>query len=43
MYHIHCESKKQDAELVAITSLNINRFQTFFTGGLGSKFATKFV
>jgi len=41
MYHIHCESKKQDAELVPITSLNINRFQTFFTGGLGSKFATK--
>jgi len=31
------ESKKQDTKLLAITSSD---FQKFFTGGLGSKFAT---
>jgi len=37
--HIHRESKKQDTQLLAITSL-LSDFQNFFTIRLGSKFAT---
>jgi len=38
----HCESKKQDTNLVPITSPNINRFSNFFfTDELGSKFENR--
>ena len=37
----HRESKKQDTELLVITSLTIIRFSIFFTSRLSSKFATK--
>ena len=37
---LHRESKKQDTKLLAITSLNINRFSKFFSSRLGSKFGT---
>ena len=37
---LHCESIKQDTKLLSITSPILTDFQTFFTDGLGSKFAT---
>jgi len=30
VHELHRESKKQDTKLLAITSLNINRFSNFF-------------
>jgi len=39
---IHCESKQQDSKLLPITHQILTDFQTFFTDGLGSKFAIKF-
>jgi len=40
--NLHRESKKQDTQLLAITSLTITitDFQNVFTSRLGSKFAT---
>ena len=37
---VHCESNKQDAKLLPITSPNINRFSKSFADRLGGKFAT---
>jgi len=41
MFNLHCESeKKQDTKLLLITSPNVNRFSSSFTGILSGKFAT---